>query len=79
MEIQGKTAIVTGGASGLGAATVRMLQEAGGRVVILDLNEPGQIGEAVRFARTDVSDAAQVVAAVQLAVEHQRRVHSGRQ
>jgi NAD(P)-dependent dehydrogenase (short-subunit alcohol dehydrogenase family) len=75
MEIQGKTAIVTGGASGLGAATVRMLQEAGGRVVILDLNEPGQIGEAVRFARTDVSDAAQVVAAVQLAVEAFGAIH----
>jgi NAD(P)-dependent dehydrogenase (short-subunit alcohol dehydrogenase family) len=75
MEIQGKTAIVTGGASGLGAATVRMLQEAGGRVVILDLNEPGQIGEAVRFARTDVSDAAQVEAAVQLAVEAFGAIH----
>ena len=69
MNLQGKTAVVTGGASGLGAATARMIQDAGGRVVILDLNEPGQLGDSARFAKTDVSDAAEVEAAIQLAVE----------
>ena len=39
MDIQGKVALVTGGASGLGAATVRMIVAAGGRAVIVDLNE----------------------------------------
>jgi NAD(P)-dependent dehydrogenase (short-subunit alcohol dehydrogenase family) len=69
MNLQGKTAVVTGGASGLGAATARMIQDAGGRVVILDLNEPGQLGDSARFAKTDVSEAAEVEAAIQLAVE----------
>jgi NAD(P)-dependent dehydrogenase (short-subunit alcohol dehydrogenase family) len=69
MNLQGKTAVVTGGASGLGAATARMIQDAGGRVVILDLNEPGPLGDSARFAKTDVSDAAQVEAAIQLALE----------
>ena len=39
MEIDGASAIVTGGASGLGAATARMLAQAGARVAILDLNQ----------------------------------------
>jgi NAD(P)-dependent dehydrogenase (short-subunit alcohol dehydrogenase family) len=39
MEIAGKTFLVTGGASGLGAATARLLEEAGGRAVVADLPE----------------------------------------
>src|SRR5258706_10710525 len=39
MDIQGKVALVTGGASGLGAASVRTIVSAGGRAMILDLNE----------------------------------------
>ena len=39
MDIAGQAAIVTGGASGLGAATARMLSEAGAKVAILDLNQ----------------------------------------
>jgi len=39
MDIAGQAAIVTGGASGLGAATARMLAEAGAKVAILDLNQ----------------------------------------
>jgi NAD(P)-dependent dehydrogenase (short-subunit alcohol dehydrogenase family) len=75
MNIQGKTAIVTGGASGLGAATAQMIQDAGGRVVIVDLNEPSNLGSEARYARTDVSDAAQVEAAIQIAVEAFGGVH----
>ena len=75
MNIQGKTAIVTGGASGLGAATARMIQDAGGRVVILDLNDAGQLSDQARFAKTDVSDATQVEAAIQLAVEAFGGIH----
>jgi len=57
MDIQGKVALVTGGASGLGAATARMIVAAGGRVVILDLNEKlgkalaAELGEAARQLR----------------------------
>jgi NAD(P)-dependent dehydrogenase (short-subunit alcohol dehydrogenase family) len=39
MDIRGQAAIVTGGASGLGAATARMLAEAGARVAIIDVNQ----------------------------------------
>jgi 3-hydroxyacyl-CoA dehydrogenase/3-hydroxy-2-methylbutyryl-CoA dehydrogenase len=70
MNIQGKVALVSGGASGLGAATVRTIVGAGGRAMILDLNEKtGQalvkeLGDAVRFVRANVSDAGEVEQAV---------------
>ena len=75
MEIHGHSFIVTGGASGLGAATARMLVQNGGRVVIADLKEDdgraltAALGEAARFARTDVCDEASARAAVAAAVE----------
>jgi NAD(P)-dependent dehydrogenase (short-subunit alcohol dehydrogenase family) len=70
MNIQGKSALVSGGASGLGAATVRMLVAKGAKVVILDVNEKvGQalaqeLGGAVAFVKTDVTNTEQVKAAV---------------
>ena len=67
MKIKGQTAIVTGGASGLGAATARHLASLGAKVVVFDLNEaPANLiakeigGLAVQV---DVSDAASVAAA----------------
>jgi NAD(P)-dependent dehydrogenase (short-subunit alcohol dehydrogenase family) len=75
METKGASFIVTGGASGLGAATVRALARGEARVVIADVNEQagnalaGEIGAAARFARTDVTDEASGRAAVQLAVD----------
>jgi NAD(P)-dependent dehydrogenase (short-subunit alcohol dehydrogenase family) len=73
MELEGQVAIVTGGASGLGAATVRRLAGAGARVVVVDLAEErgeklaGDIGGV--FARADVSDGAELEAAVRRAEE----------
>jgi NAD(P)-dependent dehydrogenase (short-subunit alcohol dehydrogenase family) len=70
MNIQGKSALVSGGASGLGAATVRMLVAQGAKVVIADVNEnTGQalakeLGSAVVFVKTDVTNTDQVKAAV---------------
>ena len=64
MQINDGAFIVTGGSSGLGAATVRMIVEAGGKVVIADLDEArgtalvGELGQAAVFARTDVTDEA---------------------
>jgi NAD(P)-dependent dehydrogenase (short-subunit alcohol dehydrogenase family) len=72
VEIAGHAFIVTGGASGLGEGTARMLAEAGGRVLIADLQtERGarvaaEIGG--RFQRCDVSDEADAAAAVAAAV-----------
>ncbi|PZX30543.1 putative 3-HYDROXYACYL-COA DEHYDROGENASE TYPE II OXIDOREDUCTASE PROTEIN [Cupriavidus phytorum] len=68
MEIKDNVFIITGGASGLGAGTARLLAEAGARVVIADLNEAA--GQALaaetggRFVRCDVTSEADGQAAV---------------
>jgi NAD(P)-dependent dehydrogenase (short-subunit alcohol dehydrogenase family) len=73
MDVQGAAAIVTGGASGLGEATVRRLAAGGAKVTILDFNaEKGQslAGElGVRFVRCDVTDSEQVAESVAAAAE----------
>ena len=72
MELNGTSAVVSGGASGLGEATARMLAAGGATVVIADLNENRgkQVADEIdgRFARTDVTDEASVQAAVDAAV-----------
>ncbi len=74
MQIKNSTFIVSGGASGLGAATARMLAAAGGNVVIADLNADAgsalaaELGRA-RFIKTDVSAEADGKAAVALALK----------
>lgn len=65
MNISGKTALVTGGASGLGAACAQMIIAAGGRAVSLDLREGSAPG--VTYVRGDVSDPAAVEAALKAA------------
>ena len=73
MEIKNSTFIVTGGASGLGAATVRTLVAAGGKVVVADVNADAgnalakELGQA-RFIKTDVTSEADGKAAVALAL-----------
>ncbi len=75
MELAGRSALVTGGASGLGAATVRRLYAEGAAVVIVDLpasagaDLPCQLGERARFVAADVTDEGQVAAAVAAAQE----------
>jgi len=70
MEIRGKTFLVSGGASGLGAATARRLARAGGNVAICDLSEEHggklarEIGPAALFMATDVTDEDQLDRAV---------------
>ncbi len=74
MKLSESTFLVSGGASGLGAACVHRLAAAGGNVVIADLNQDAgdrlaaELGPRVRFARTDVTDETTVRAAVNLAV-----------
>ncbi|MDQ3662858.1 MAG: SDR family NAD(P)-dependent oxidoreductase [Actinomycetota bacterium] len=70
MDIDGKIALITGGASGLGRATAEELTGAGAAVVLADLpGSPGEeavsaLGDRARFCPTDVTDADQVAAAV---------------
>lgn len=65
MRLQGTTAIVTGAASGLGAATAEALVAQGARVFALDLNAPqGAHPEGITYLSADVTDVEQVRAAV---------------
>jgi NAD(P)-dependent dehydrogenase (short-subunit alcohol dehydrogenase family) len=71
MQIQAKAFLITGGGSGLGAATARLLVESGARVLIADVNaEAGQsiaaeLGQSARFAPTDVTSEESVQNALQ--------------
>jgi NAD(P)-dependent dehydrogenase (short-subunit alcohol dehydrogenase family) len=71
MELKGVGAIVTGGASGLGGATAKMLADAGAKVAIFDLNE--EVGqkhaEAIGgiFVKVNVADEASVIAGLEAA------------
>jgi NAD(P)-dependent dehydrogenase (short-subunit alcohol dehydrogenase family) len=76
MDLKNVIALVTGGASGLGEATVRRLVAGGARAVIADLNEEkgnalaAELEESAVFVKTDVSSEGEVQAAVNLALEH---------
>ena len=73
MNLEGTSALVTGGASGLGEATVRALAGHGARVVVLDMQD--ERGEALAremggvFAHADVTNTTEVIAAVDAAME----------
>jgi 3-hydroxyacyl-CoA dehydrogenase / 3-hydroxy-2-methylbutyryl-CoA dehydrogenase len=75
MKVEGAGALISGGASGLGAATTRRLHAAGALVVIADLNaEKGEalaseLGGRARFVQADVTDEAAVQAAVDAAAK----------
>lgn len=68
MKIEGQAAIVTGGASGLGGATARMLAKAGAKVAILDMNEAAGAAMAeetgATFIKVDVTGEAEVAEAI---------------
>ena len=71
MDITGASAIVTGGASGIGAATARLLVQRGAKVVIADLQEDkgGQLADELggAFAKVDVTKTDDIVNAVEMA------------
>lgn len=74
-QLEGKVAIITGGASGMGLATARRFVDEGASVVIADFNgEAGErtaeeLGDAVRFTRCDVSVEDDVASAVAQAID----------
>ncbi|MFZ2621082.1 MAG: SDR family NAD(P)-dependent oxidoreductase [Minisyncoccia bacterium] len=78
IDLKGKTAIVTGGAMGIGLGVVSRLAEAGANIVIADINLEAGVstidklksdGASVAFVRTDVSDEADVKAATDFTVK----------
>ncbi len=75
MQLSGRSAVVTGGAGGLGEAAVRALVDAGARVVIADLADDrgkalaDSLGDSARYVSTDVTSADSVQAALDAAGE----------
>jgi NAD(P)-dependent dehydrogenase (short-subunit alcohol dehydrogenase family) len=81
MQIQNHVFLVTGGGSGLGAATATMLADSGAKVVIADVNESGGkqvagfLGGATRFVKADVTDERSMQAAVDSCVNEFGAIH----
>ncbi|WP_339184161.1 SDR family NAD(P)-dependent oxidoreductase [Oceanobacillus sp. FSL W7-1293] len=81
MKIKEKVAVVTGGASGLGLATVEMLVEKGAKVVIFDLDEEKahevveKLGGNVRYQKVNVSDEESVQKGIDSALEAFSKIH----
>ncbi len=81
MQLDGRTAVVTGGASGLGNASARALAEAGANIVIIDLPSSdgaaraAELGDAGAFVPADVTDVEAVQSAVDTAVERFGGLH----
>jgi len=75
MEIQNKTFLISGGGSGLGAATARLLVESGANVLIADINAgtgesiAAELGQSAHFVKTDVTAEESVQNAVNAALE----------
>jgi NAD(P)-dependent dehydrogenase (short-subunit alcohol dehydrogenase family) len=80
-ELEGKVAIVTGGASGIGRATVELFVREGAHVVVADLDVEGgegftqSLGSNTAFKKVDVADADHVQALVDFAVDHFGGLH----
>lgn len=81
MKIRNSTALITGGASGLGAATAKALHDRGARVVLCDIREDtgrahaAELGEGALFVKTDVTSESSVQAAIERATETFGDIH----
>jgi NAD(P)-dependent dehydrogenase (short-subunit alcohol dehydrogenase family) len=79
-RLEGKSVVITGGASGIGAATVRLFAGEGARVIVADiLDEEGralasELHNSVRFRHTDVSSEQDVQAAIDSAIDEYGRL-----
>lgn len=74
MNITGKTALITGGASGLGEATAKRLHAVGAKVLVLDMNKEkgeglcAELGDRAAFAEVDVTQTEKIQEAIDLAL-----------
>jgi NAD(P)-dependent dehydrogenase (short-subunit alcohol dehydrogenase family) len=74
-RLKGKTAVITGAASGIGAASARRFVEEGAKIVVADVQADlgksivGELGDAARFVECDVTDEDAIVAAIQVALD----------
>jgi NAD(P)-dependent dehydrogenase (short-subunit alcohol dehydrogenase family) len=81
MQISGRTILVSGGASGLGGACAEMIGAAGGRAIILDVNESAgrahasRLGEDAEFVRADVTNGPELQHAIDSAVRRCGAIH----
>ena len=81
MDLRNKSVLVTGGASGLGAACVRLLTQSGAKATVLDLNEEAgaalvkEVGESARYVQANVTQEADIQAAIKEAVDHFGGLH----
>jgi NAD(P)-dependent dehydrogenase (short-subunit alcohol dehydrogenase family) len=81
MDIKGKAIVVTGGSSGLGAATVEMIVKQGGNVIVADLNEEAgknlaaSLGKQARFSLCDVTKEEHATTSIELAVKEFGGIH----
>jgi NAD(P)-dependent dehydrogenase (short-subunit alcohol dehydrogenase family) len=81
MQIKDHTFLVTGGASGLGAACARCFALAGGRVIVADLNDnagqaiTAELGPTARFVHCDVTSESEALAALELAQQEFGTLH----
>jgi len=75
MQLAGSTFLISGGASGLGAATARLFAQHGAKILIADLNDAAgetlvsELADGAHFAHTDVTDESSTRAAVEAALE----------
>jgi NAD(P)-dependent dehydrogenase (short-subunit alcohol dehydrogenase family) len=81
MQLAGSTFLISGGASGLGAATARLFAAHGASLVLADLNDSAgqalasELGPQARFVHTDVTDEASTQAAVNTALDQFKGLH----
>ncbi len=75
-SLEGKVAVITGAAGGIGSATARRFAEAGAKLVLADVVDAGALAQELGglFVRTDVSDEAQVKALMDAAAEAHGRI-----
>lgn len=81
MKIQDSVFVVTGGISGLGAATVRMIVAGGGKVVLADVNRSAgdavqaELGANAQFVKTDITSEESAKACIDAAVDRFGGLH----